>query len=129
MTSNTVSTTTNTRDRIKPEDYTIEIYDYLRIFFTENLSDIRDNWRLLKTDTFFDLCIGNIDTAQWDLPEMRDWLNRRKGKIQKAKTYQKKIDLLREFLEDYRMFFMIPKTNLSWSIQTMVADILTENPT
>jgi hypothetical protein len=67
----------------------------------------------LKTDTFFDLCIGNIDTAQWSLPEMRDWLNRRKEKIQKAKTYQKKINLLREFFEDYRMFFMIPTTTLS----------------
>ena len=62
------------------------------------------------------------------MPEMKTWLERRREKIRTAKTYKKKKELLRIFFEDYSIFFELPKTTLSGSVQAMVIKILAKNP-
>ncbi len=81
MTSNRVPTSNIRRKRIKPENYTPEVYGYFRDHFTINLAYIVDNGVNLETEVFFDLCITDIRNAPWIIPEMLDWFKRRKENI------------------------------------------------
>ena len=91
MKSNQLSaSSTRSKKRIKPEHYTQEIYQYFRENFTPNLAFIIDNGKILETEKFFDLCIGNIRDGHWETSEMTEWFEKRKQKIQDTDTYEEK---------------------------------------
>jgi hypothetical protein len=101
------------KERIKPENYTPEMYSYFCSCFTANLVFITDDGATLETQNFFSLCIANISCYQYFVPELVDWLEKRSIRINEKIRYEEKISELEKFFKDYKAFFEKPTITLS----------------